>query len=114
MTGLLPTPTPAAAERVIRRLFGRIRGPVAFRLWDGREVLIGAGPPVATAVIHAPETFRRLIGQPTPFAFAEAFIEGALDLEGDLFALMAVADEVEDLRLTARDKWAVLLDLWRG
>ena len=114
MIRLLPTPTPAAAERVIRRVFGRIRGPVAFRLWDGREVRIGAGSPVATAVIHAPETFRRLIGQPTPFAFAEAFIEGAVDLEGDLFALMAIANEVEDLRFTGRDKLAVLADLWKG
>jgi cyclopropane-fatty-acyl-phospholipid synthase len=113
MIGLLPAPTPAAAERVIRRLFGRLRGPMAFRLWDGREVRVGAGAPVATAVIHSAETFRRLVRQPTPFTFAEAYVDGAIDLEGDLFALMTVANEVEELTLTARDRLAVLVDLWR-
>ncbi len=114
MNGLLPTPTPSAAERVLRRVFGKFRGSVAFRLWDGREVQIGPREPACTAVIRSPDTFVRLIRRPTPYAFAEAFIEGAIDLEGDLFAVMEVANEVEDLRLTARDRLDVLLALWKG
>jgi cyclopropane-fatty-acyl-phospholipid synthase len=115
MIGLLPAqPSPAAAARVLRQVFGHLRGPVAFRLWDGGAVRIGAGEPVCTAVIKSPETLLRLMRNPTPYTFAEAYIESAIDLEGDLFAAMEVANEVEELRLTPGQKLRALWTLWRG
>jgi cyclopropane-fatty-acyl-phospholipid synthase len=110
----LPRPTPAAAERTLRRLFGHLHGPIAFRLWDGRTVAIGQGAPACTVVIKSADVFLRLIRRPTPLTFAEAYVESAIDLDGDLFGVMSIANEVEDMRLTARDKLAVAMDLWRG
>jgi cyclopropane-fatty-acyl-phospholipid synthase len=110
----LRRPSPAAAERVVRRVFGHLRGPIAMRLWDGRTVHIGDGPPVCTVVITSPDVFLRLIQRPTPYTFAEAYIEGAIDLDGDLFAAMHVANELEELRLPLRTRLGVVADLWKG
>jgi len=110
----LPRPTPARAARILRQLFGDIPLPFAFRLWDGREVRLGTGEPVCTATIKTPEAFARLIRKPTPYGFAEAYVESAIDLDGDLFAAMDVANAVEEIRLSPMQKLRILLSLWRG
>ena len=106
--------SPGRAAEILRRLFGHVPVGFAFRLWDGTLVPLGSGAPVCTAVVHRPETFVRLIRDPTPGNFAEAYVEGAIDLEGDLFAAMGVADSIEEIRLSARDRMGILLGLWRG
>ena len=109
----LPHPTTSRAERILREVFSRITGPFAFRLWDGREVWFSSEPPVCTAVIKSPDTFLRLIRNPSPDNFAEAYVSSDLDLEGDLFAVMQVANSVEQIRLTPMTKLRLLLSLWR-
>lgn len=112
----LPAPKPSAARAagILRDVFGSIPAPFAFRLWDGREVRVGSGAPACTAVIKAPETFLRLIRDPTPYNFAEAYVESAIDLEGDLFAAMDVANAVEELRMPLLKRARILLSLWKG
>ena len=68
----LPPPTPALAERILRQVFGHIKGPFAFRLWNGQEVRLGQGEPVCTAVIKTPETFLQLLRDPSPGKFARS------------------------------------------
>ena len=102
------------AANILRRVFDRIPTGFAFRLWDGTLVPLGHGAPVCTAVVHRPETFIRLMRDPTPYNFAEAYVEGALDLEGDLFAAMKIADAMEEIRLSFRDRLRLFLDLWRS
>jgi hypothetical protein len=106
-------PSPAGAARVLREVFGHIQAPFAFRLWDGREVRFGSDRPACTAVIKAPETFMRLLRDPSPYNFAEAYVESAIDLEGDLFAAMPVANAVETIRLSPWRKLRLLLSLWK-
>jgi len=44
MIGLLaPQPSAARAAGILRDVFGSIRAPFAFRLWDGQEVRLGGG-----------------------------------------------------------------------
>jgi len=109
----LPSPSPAGAARVLREVFGHISAPFAFRLWDGREVRLGSDQPVCTAVIKTPGVFLRLIRDPSPYTFAEAYVESAIELEGDLFAAMDVANAVEEIRLSPLRKLRLLLSLWR-
>jgi len=110
---MIPTPTPTRAAAILRRIFGGLAVSFAFRLWDGQEVRFGAGPPVCTAVIKSPETFRQLVRDPTPYNFAEAYVQSRIDLEGDLFATMDVANAVEGLEVTPLQKLSILLALWR-
>jgi hypothetical protein len=115
MLGLLaPQPSPARAAGILREVFGGLPTPFAFRLWDGQEVRIGGDRPACTAVIKAPETFLRLIGNPTPYHFAAAYVESAIDLEGDLFAAMDFANAVETLRLSPLRKLRIFLSLWKA
>jgi len=111
---LVPRPPAPIAASVLRDLFAQLRTPLAFRLWDGREVRVGQGPPVATVVIRAPETFARLMDDPSPGRFAEAYVEQAVEIEGDLFQIMAAADEADAIRLTLGQKLRILGRLLLG
>jgi cyclopropane-fatty-acyl-phospholipid synthase len=102
------------AAGILRRVFDRVETGCALRLWDGTLVELGHGSPVCTAVVHRPETFVRLIGDPTPLNFAEAYVEGALDIEGDLFAGMKVADAMEEIQLPLRERLRLYVELWRS
>lgn len=102
----------ARAASILRLVFGHVTTGFAFRLWDGTEVPLGVGPPRFTAVVHEPRTLARLLRDPTPLRFAEAFVEGALDIEGDLFAAMEVANAIEDLKLPLPVRLRVLASLW--
>ena len=106
--------SPARAAEILHRVFDRVSAGFAFRLWDGTQVDLGAGPRVCTAVIHRPDTFVRLIRDPTPLNFAEAYVEGALDIEGDLFEAMKIADSMEEIRVPLIERLRILLLLWRG
>ena len=110
----LPRPSPARAAGILRDVFGHLALPIAFRLWDGREVRLGPTEPQCFAVIKTPETFLRLVRNPTPYNFAEAFVDGGIDLEGDLYAAMHAANAVEELKLSPLRKLCLLLSLWRG
>ena len=114
MARLLPNPTPARAAAVVGEVFGNIQAPVAFRLWDGSEVRLSGDKALSTVVIKSPETFLGLIQDPTPYNFAEAYVSGRVDFEGDIFAVMPVANEMEELRVSALQKLRLLLSLWKG
>jgi len=102
------------AADILGQVFGGLAKPFAFRLWDGTEVPLGGGASAFTVVIHAPETFVRLVRDPSPLNFAEAFVESAIDIEGDLFAAMAVADAVEELQLPLSRRLRILAAMWRA
>jgi cyclopropane-fatty-acyl-phospholipid synthase len=110
---LLPNPTPARAAAVVGEIFGNIQAPVAFRLWDGSEVRLSGDKALSTVVIKSPETFLDLIQDPTPYNFAEAYVSGTVDFEGDIFAVMPVANEMEELRVSVLQKLRLLLSLWK-
>jgi cyclopropane-fatty-acyl-phospholipid synthase len=102
------------AAGILRQVFEDLPTGLAFRLWDGTLVPVGAGAPVCTAVVHRPETFVRLMRDPSPLNFAEAYVEGALDVEGDLFAAMQVANALEEIRLSLGDRLRLFVELWRN
>jgi hypothetical protein len=110
---LTPTPTPGRAAAILRQIFGGLPASFAFRLWDGQEVRFGSDAPACVAVIKSPETFLQLIRDPSPYNFAEAYVQSRIDLDGDLFSAMDVANVVETIKVTSWQKLAILLSLWR-
>jgi len=114
---MIPLPrrvSPETAVEILHRVFGGISTSLAFRLWDGTPVTLGGSAPACTAVVRQPETFIRLMRDPTPLNFAEAYVEGELDVEGDLFAAMVVADSMDNIRLSFAERMRILVTLWRG
>jgi cyclopropane-fatty-acyl-phospholipid synthase len=106
--------SPRRAAQVLQRVFGHIPTGFAFRLWDGTLVSLGQGAPVVTILVRTPETFIRLMRDPSPLNFAEAYVENAIDIEGDLFKAMSVANAVEEIRLSVPDRLRMLATLWRS
>ena len=114
MLGRLLRPGPGAAANILRRVFGHVPASFAFRLWDGSEVRFGPDAPVCTAVIKSPQVFVALIRDPSPGHFAEAYVSGQIDLEGDLYKTMLVANAIEGLRLSAGQKLGIAARMLRG
>ena len=48
---------------------------------------------------------------PTPLTFGEAFVESAIDIEGDLYAAMHVANALEAVRLPLAQRLRLLLSI---
>ena len=101
----------ARAADVLRQIFATVQADFAFRLWDGTLVAFGDGPPAFTVVVHTQVTFLKLMRDPTPLAFGEAYVGGDIDIEGDLFAAMHVANALEDLRLPLAQRLRLLLSI---
>ena len=99
------------AAGVLRQVFADAQTDFAFRLWDGAVIAFGTGAATFTVVIHTPETFVRLMRDPTPLTFGEAYVESAIDIEGDLFAAMHVANALEALRLPLAQRLRLLLSI---
>jgi cyclopropane-fatty-acyl-phospholipid synthase len=82
--------------------------PIAFRAYDGST----AGPPTANAtlVMRSPDALRRIVTAPGELGLARAYVAGDLDLEGDIFEGLAIADRAAQLRLDAK-QWVAALRL---
>jgi cyclopropane-fatty-acyl-phospholipid synthase len=114
---------PAARSRPSARvadalvpLVGRVLGEsplIAVRCWDGSTLGPEGG---TTVVLNSPDALRHLLYAPGELGLARAYVSGSLDLEGDMFDLLAVRD-----RLAGRDEYLrvgldrrALLDAWRA
>jgi cyclopropane-fatty-acyl-phospholipid synthase len=99
----------ATAVALLARVFAAAAVPLAFRLWDGTAVQVGArGESRFAVVFRSRPAFRRILRRPTPLRFGEAFIAGDLDIEGDVFAAMEAATQIEGMPVPLGTKLAVL------
>jgi cyclopropane-fatty-acyl-phospholipid synthase len=71
--------------------------PVAVRAYDGSAL----GPPDAAATIYirSPDALRRIATSPGELGFARAYVAGDLDVEGDIYAALALRDRLPDVKL---------------
>jgi len=97
------------AIRIMRRLLAGMENPPALRLWDNilHEFDGSSG---VTLVFRDPEVLKRLVLRQDPLLLADAYFQGAIDVEGDLYRALAVKTHLEGLSLSRRDKLALLRD----
>jgi cyclopropane-fatty-acyl-phospholipid synthase len=62
--------------------------PLAVRAADGTR--IGPADAPATIVVRSEDAIRRIVGAPGELGLARAYVAGDLDLEGDLYAVLAL------------------------
>jgi hypothetical protein len=96
------------ARRLLERVFVSAGTPMTFRLWDGSHVRAAGGDGGFTLVVHSPAVLKRLLRRPSPLRFGEAFIDGGLDIEGDLFAAMRAGTIIEKMHVSLATKLRVL------
>lgn len=89
---------------------GRLLGgnpPVAVECYDGSR--IGPADSDSMLVVRSPLALRYVLTAPGELGFARAYVSGELDVEGDIFEVLALRDNLPDVKLGATD-W---LDLAR-
>ncbi len=82
--------------------------PIGVRAYDGS--VAGRSDPPATLVVRSPDAIRRIVTAPGELGFGRAYVSGDLDLEGDIFAALALRDRLPDRGLD-RKSWLGLLRL---
>lgn len=89
-------PRDADARALLEGIFrSQPVGPFAVRLWDGGEVRFG--DPQFTLVFRDSDTFWRLFSSRDPALFADAYVQGQIDLEGDIEAAVRLGSWLRDL-----------------
>jgi len=87
--------------------------PVAFRAYDGSS--FGPADARTTIVVRSPDALRRIVTAPDELGFGRAYVAGELEVDGDIFDVMAVANYIEELRLGPRQiAAAAKLVGWKG
>ena len=87
------------AGSILLRLFGGYSGALMVRLWDGKVLRIGNGPPSFTLSLRNPGVLRDLVLFHDPVRLAEAYFGGDVDVAGDFDAAMGLRCYLENLRL---------------
>ncbi|HEX3847439.1 MAG TPA: cyclopropane-fatty-acyl-phospholipid synthase family protein [Steroidobacteraceae bacterium] len=91
------------AAELLQRLFHRLPLRFAIRLWDETVIEAGSGDgPRADfeLAFRNPEAVCSTILGRDPLRLAESYFRGDMDIEGDLFAALALKDHLEALQLS--------------
>jgi cyclopropane-fatty-acyl-phospholipid synthase len=107
-----PRRTTAAslAARALRSVAGgRLApSPLRIRFWDGSE-LPAADPMAPTAVVRDCAALAHLLHAPNQVGLVRAWLEGSLELDGDLEQVLPLRERYRDLRLTTADRLRLAL-----
>ncbi len=90
------------SKSIVHSLFGSFRDiPFAIRYWDGsewRSQLESA--PLFTVVLKHPGALRQMLLNPSDLTLGEAYIYDDFDIEGDIIAVMPIADRLMEHRFS--------------
>ena len=92
---------------IISSVFARHQGPVAIRLWNGRLAAGRTGAPCTVRFNH-PGVLRELILHRDLQRLVDAYLDGALTIEGDLERLFELGPYLDRIRLSWRKKLHLL------
>ena len=82
--------------------------PVAFSLYDGSR--LGPEHAPATIIVRSPDALRRIVTAPGELGFGRAYVAGDIDVEGDIYAALALRDHLPDVKLRPA-QWVAALRL---
>jgi cyclopropane-fatty-acyl-phospholipid synthase len=99
------------ARELLRRVFRHVPVPVMVRLWDGPAFNVAAPGSEGAFVLafRHPRALSRLILANDPLQLAEGYFRGDMDIEGDLFAALALRENLEALRLPLGERLGALI-----
>jgi cyclopropane-fatty-acyl-phospholipid synthase len=96
----------AQGASALAALFQNYQGPLfAIRMWDGwRWTPSPDGEPACTIAVETPKALRALVAEPNEITLGEAFINRELEIEGDIFAVFPVAEQLLNRPLRLRQQ----------
>src|SRR5690606_1966341 len=88
-------PNQPTKAQILRDIVGQLVGrhlPLSIRAWDGSEA--GPADSEVTVVVRSPDALRHLLWAPGELGLVRAHVQGDLDIEGDVFALLSMRDHL--------------------
>jgi cyclopropane-fatty-acyl-phospholipid synthase len=107
----------ALAAELLAKIFKQLDMCIAVRLWNGPAFRVGrcvptegagAEPPFALWFRTPSAVVSMVLGR-DPLRLAAAYFRGEVDIEGDLFAALALKDHLEELKLPLGERWTAFL-----
>lgn len=109
-TGLQRASTDALRmKRILERMFQSYTGCIGVRFWNGETITLGRGSPATTIVFNTAQSFCNFVLRRDPLQFVEAHFLGAIDIEGDLYALLTQRTQLPSLLPSRRDAFSLLV-----
>ena len=102
-----------AATRIVHRLLRPFDGGLALRLWNDVTHCFGQHAPAFTLVFRDPTVLRDLVLRRSPLPLADAYFNGRLDVEGDIYAALRLKNYFQNLSLSGRERAGLFLDALR-
>ncbi|MEP6503216.1 MAG: cyclopropane-fatty-acyl-phospholipid synthase family protein [Betaproteobacteria bacterium] len=102
-----------AATRIIHKLLSPFDGSLALRMWNDVTHYFGHNAPSFTLVLRDPAVLRDLVLKRGPIPLADAYFNGRLDVEGDLYAALGLKRHFQSLSLSGRERMGLLVDALR-
>jgi cyclopropane-fatty-acyl-phospholipid synthase len=102
----------AAVDRLLPRIAdGKLAAlPFALRFWDGSIVAAAPGTGAPGAVVKVSRrAIAHLVHAPGQLGLARAWVDGSLEVEGELEAVLSSRRTFDDVRLSRRDTALVVL-----
>jgi cyclopropane-fatty-acyl-phospholipid synthase len=75
--------------------------PVAVEAYDGSR-LGQTGATTTTMIIRSPDALRRIVFAPGELGLARAYVAGDIDVDGDIYDVLALRDRIPGVRLSRR------------
>ena len=103
----------SGAAGILRDVFGDLDHGLRFRLWDGTALSVGREVLAIEVTFPSLDAFKRVMLNPSADAFAEAYCDSVIEVDGDLFEVMKVADSMERVEWKATQKFMIALRIWK-
>jgi cyclopropane-fatty-acyl-phospholipid synthase len=95
----------------IERRFSRLGLPVAVSLWDG-STISPQGDPRIHITLKSPQAISSLV-RPTLGKIAKAYVEGQIDIEGDVRETIAIGERLVSDHASTYQRRSALFNWWR-
>ncbi|MFC7297126.1 class I SAM-dependent methyltransferase [Herminiimonas aquatilis] len=102
-----------AALRILTHLLRDFPGATTLRLLSEQLQHIEIVTPKFTLLLRDPVVLRKLIFGRSPLPLADAYINGLIDVEGDLYAALGLKQYFQTFDFSLGVRWALLRDAWR-
>lgn len=100
-----------AALRILKHLLRNFPGTTGVRLLADNHIEVST--PAFTLLLKDTVVLRRLIFSRSPLPLADAYINGLIDVEGDLYAALGLKQYFQSFDFSLAVRWALLRDAWR-
>jgi len=102
----------ALAQNIISTVLQDYRGSTAIRLWDNR--MLNDGPHTTCALVFKwPGALRELVLKQDMLKLGEAYLNGCIDVEGEMESLFDIAPWLQKLKLPFSTKFKLLCRVLR-